>query len=674
MILVIHYGGFLIFKPKTNALYCGIWGWAGRAVNSFNREKFNLLGILNETRGRDSCGVAVDGEIYHGTDENKIYRDFLANKSYDNPMTVPIVLGHTRAKSVGTIDPANAHPFGFGESQITLPGSYAFIGMHNGTLYNYEALAKKYKVNPEAQELQNNKYVTRKKIDSEILLEIIFTSKKFKVLSQYNGLAALAFFNVDEPDYLYLYHGASVEELLSNKKTIYVERPLYVYQEHKNSLYFSSQKEGLISIGGTDDTILDLPTNVVYKIKHGNLKTAKKFEISRRNMQHKKLLVYDVKKLNEKATKENKKYETIDESLVNAYVSTITNTTGRGGQNNSTPFQSKNKSSMGCRVGSSYNIHNDKRDIPQNKAIYTQKLRYLRNGHLCNGIYTWIPTRGFYYLADDLKFAEARLYDLCNKEFIKGDDFKYNDDPLKDGQEIFIPFPNGIGFKKEIINPNLYFHYFFEGIRLRSYSDYIRAFELRKNKVPIGIEALSAIAAHPITDIDNPSKDDKKQAIFLDNVLYSGNFAMLGSHKIYHIEKGNCIYWSTIDSSAHRTPYSNLELVIKELETNEDEIIKQEGTPQLPMLFPGRDVKNGKLIPINSLGEIEEILFQEDDPNPDEVEILIDELFMPVFEKFQRGREQLEPYKFSPKGQEALELMGKFMKDSTKLLEVEVTE
>src|SRR5690606_24935912 len=124
---LIHYILFFINgKNKIDILGCGIFGWSGRNPASFDFTKYNLLGIMNEQRGKHSCGVTIDGEIYIGVDKNKVYRDFILSTPLEKPVKYPVVIGHTRHATIGVLNEANAHPFGFGN--INDNNDYKFIG------------------------------------------------------------------------------------------------------------------------------------------------------------------------------------------------------------------------------------------------------------------------------------------------------------------------------------------------------------------------------------------------------------------------------------------------------------------------------------------------------------------------------------------------------------------
>src|SRR5436190_1430953 len=168
---------------------CGIFGQSTSNPSKLNQANIRILGMFNESRGKNSCGITYDDEIYHGLLTEKLFTDFMKGRDFKAEHN-PLMFGHTRSASSGVVNEFNAHPFGFGINRKT--GGYKFIGVHNGTLYNQEELAKQYGV--EITQKYTNEYkteLTRTKIDSEILLEIIHRTRSFDVLSSYIGRAAL---------------------------------------------------------------------------------------------------------------------------------------------------------------------------------------------------------------------------------------------------------------------------------------------------------------------------------------------------------------------------------------------------------------------------------------------------------------------------------------------------
>ena len=643
----------LIFKPKHNVLGCGIMAWAGRSPKTFNEAKFNMLGIMNETRGTDSCGVSVDGDIYFGVDGTKRYRDFLAETNYPMPTKIPVVIGHTRKSTVGSHTIDNAHPFGFGDSKKT-KAAFSFIGCHNGTLYNQKDLAHKYEIETSrTKSTTNNSTYTTDKIDSEILLEIIYSTKKFKVLSSYNGAAALVFYHVDEPDTLYVYHGHSVKRQGGADKTTYVERSLFGYQEHKNSLYISSQDHALLAIGANDDTLINFKTNIVYKIKNGNFKSAEEFPISRASQQHERMTTYD------KKTKQNARAKV----PVNG-TSSSKNDSG-GSKAPQIPFT---RPAASTSVSSDSNIFNDKTHTIPSKKFYVENLRYKRNGHGLDGVYIWITGFGFHFIGFDIVNGEKTFWALVNKTFDKGD-FLYNDKTER-STDAFVPFPEKLGYTKDIVNPLTHFHYFIEGVKIITHTDWKSAKHFQSGNNKYTMEALSNIAAHPICQVKR-RKDDDKQGILYQGSLATISFCPVGSEKIYHIEKGNCVKIEATPSAKHRSPYSNLELITQQIldfeanfkEGDASDVDFQVKDSKVINLNANTENKNPTEVANLSSAMDEEVLTQ-----------LLDEIFLPTFDMMQLNKDRLYRYRDTPKGKEAIFIINELLSAASDLVMVEVNE
>ena len=260
---------------------CGIVAWAGKTPNKFNKAKFDLVGSYNEERGVHSCGVTTDGKIALGISNKKVFRDFIVNVGYENPKIIPTVIGHTRHATFGSHSADNAHPFGFGE----LNDGFKFVGVHNGSLLNHKKLATDFKI-----DLKINK---RDKIDSEVLLDIVYKKKDFQVLNKYLGAAALVFQDLTSPNKIYCWHGASKKYATDDNIKIWEERPLYYYKETRNSLYISSMKNSLEAMCGNDETNGEFDHNTLYTIIDGNIEKAEKLKISRKDCHYLKTHDYD---------------------------------------------------------------------------------------------------------------------------------------------------------------------------------------------------------------------------------------------------------------------------------------------------------------------------------------------------------------------------------------------
>ena len=172
----------LLFKSKYNQMSCGLFGAAAGDVNDINIDKLKILGIFNDTRGGHSCGLSIDGDIILGTYKNKLFKDFISEYDIAGPNELPVVLGHTRFATGGQHNEDNAHPFGFGTNK----DYYDFVGTHNGSLHNEDDLAEEFNIdtNVKTPSKHNPSFnTTRFKIDSEILLEIVY-KHGFKVLEK----------------------------------------------------------------------------------------------------------------------------------------------------------------------------------------------------------------------------------------------------------------------------------------------------------------------------------------------------------------------------------------------------------------------------------------------------------------------------------------------------------
>ena len=231
---------------------CGLYGIINREKTTFRRDVFTILGIANDRRGGDSCGVFIDGEVEYGIGKNALFEDFFWNsKLINNTEKCQIVLGHDRKASVGAVTVEKAHPILIKNNK----GEVDFVLIHNGTLHNYESLAKKY-----IPDIDCSKYS-----DSQVLALILY-HKGFDVLSEYNGGAA--FVAVDYRSgkpVTYLFKGASKNNSLSKEET--EERPLY-FTFNTEYLVFSSIPSCLCALY---DDVYEATNNYVYQYIDGKI-------------------------------------------------------------------------------------------------------------------------------------------------------------------------------------------------------------------------------------------------------------------------------------------------------------------------------------------------------------------------------------------------------------------
>lgn len=263
MELLIILSIFLILsgiKP-SDKLYCGIFAWTGDSTKKFNWDKFNILGILNNTRGGDSCGIVSGNNVRYGLGVQSDYNEFLEHVDLF-PIQERVIIGHTRKASAGyAINEVNTQPVVLRRTQDK---EVVFVLAHNGTIYNIDELATKYNVN-----IGNVS-------DSLILAHIIY-NHGFGVLSEYIGSASLVIYDrrkfLETGDvYTYVYKGMSKSYSTSKDET--EERPLF-YMSKDGSIYISSIKNSLYAIRSKKvlkkETISAVEPNKVFTLKNGKL-------------------------------------------------------------------------------------------------------------------------------------------------------------------------------------------------------------------------------------------------------------------------------------------------------------------------------------------------------------------------------------------------------------------
>lgn len=518
---------------------CGLLGHIGNKSNKVNIDKFNILGILNETRGTDSCGVALDGEILKGVDYLKKYRDFVTIFKLAPPTKGTGIIGHTRKSTIGVHTEANAHPFGFG-GVVKKKGEapvHKFVGAHNGTLLNHTEIATKRNISLtkevliEEENTVNGKKIkktlkkTVTKIDSELLLECLYKDKNYSVLSEYNGAAALIWQDMSKPNVMFFYHGKSKKD--SNSTEIVEERPLHYYQENKNSLYVSSIEDSLYIIGGNDDEIGEFEHNVVYEVKDGNLATAKKTKIDRKEN-------YKVKGYNFRGGNNTRRNSSIARNT-RRRLNTSSRSAGFGTESYVPARGSAAQLQLNLERPIDKGILSETFDFDPNlnKGITVCKqLRYWRNGHLAKGVYGFIDGLGFFHLGVDQKGALSTLSYLAGVGFWDKE-FHVDINPNKIPNRGWIPFPKANVSK----NPMSFLHYMYDGIRFKTYIDYLGVVENQENsKVKFDTISLSISAAHPIIDLN--TRDERNHGAYYGGELANRAYTFLGSSKIYRFAEG----------------------------------------------------------------------------------------------------------------------------------------
>lgn len=545
---------------------CGIYGWNGLNPKQFNKDKFNVLGIINMSRGKDSCGISINGEIYTTTTKaNAEYASFIEEKYhlFDNyPTILKSVIGHNRQASRGIVSPENAHPFGFGS--ITLHKKYEifeFIGCHNGTIYNDEFLAKKYNV--DLHHHRNDTRVAAYKIDSEVLLESLYNDPTFEALQDYNGGAALLWVNANKPNSIFAYHGKSP----NYKHGLAVEeRPLFYWKESQNSIYFSSIESALYMIGGTTETVEMLPHNAVYEITNGNIDEAVIYPIDRSNVIQSKEIIYPnnqgrnhhgVLSFDEDYDWDYNKDSYSDIYAEERKKSRLQNAAILRGE---TPIKVLKPITL--------SIH--KQNYPENagKTIVYNKLLYKSNGHPISGIFVHQMSAGFIALGKT--FEEARAY------YKKYEKAHYNPNTKMFSLTYDVPYYLQ---PLKLVTENS-FIYIYEGVLLKSKEDYIALSEFGSKYGITDFDKIKEASYYPIIPklskkevkrITNDKCYWKSDMLSKEYLRFSGSFCPIGTTETYVFKEGNL---TSIQTSAGTNYVLKLPTIDYTVKDSWDEIIK----------------------------------------------------------------------------------------------------
>ena len=237
---------------------CGIFGMVSKKPKSFNKRGFFTMGVRNDSRGGDSCGVFIDGKVEYGVDKQKYFIDFFRDSLLlQTTDECKVAFGHCRKASVGKVSEATAQPVVlYNES-----GEVDYVLIHNGTVYNYKELAQKYIPDVNIEGLTDSQVMAR-----------IFYHKGYDCLDEYNGGAVFVIHDY-RTDKTLVFKGWSKKH--SYSQAIEEERPLY-YCWHNGRFVFSSIFESLYAFY-YDEEIYTLPHNQLLVVKGSKLKVVKSY-------------------------------------------------------------------------------------------------------------------------------------------------------------------------------------------------------------------------------------------------------------------------------------------------------------------------------------------------------------------------------------------------------------
>ena len=242
---------------------CGLFGIISKEKVTVDKRVIATLGLLNDTRGGDACGLFIDGKVEYGTEGEKVkfYNFFQESELFKNSTKANVVLGHCRKASVGGKAADKAQPIVIKEGD-----EIKFVLLHNGTIKNYTDLAKKYIPDEDITGLS----------DTQVMAKIFYLSG-YDCLGEYNGGAVFVIADYrEETPKIRLWRGMSKDYSYSKEPTF--ERPLFITL-FNNRLAFSSIKEGLDCLY-PDLKTLTIKPNCLCLFENGKLRVEREFDRS----------------------------------------------------------------------------------------------------------------------------------------------------------------------------------------------------------------------------------------------------------------------------------------------------------------------------------------------------------------------------------------------------------
>jgi predicted glutamine amidotransferase len=246
---------------------CNLSGYIGKNPNI---DKLKLLLALGRTRGTDSVGININGEVEkavsknylkHGDSLEFIPENYYLYKELVKPGEYNIIMQHNRKKSSGLVKLEAAHPYVI-EYEKEDGSKHNLYFMHNGTITNIHQLCRKFGYTASDYET-----------DSEALAYLILENGAEAVLPWYEGGAALVWYYDEDPKTVYMWKGASPKtygnyySAYQSTTELEEERPLH-YFHMDDGTYFSSLQEHMHAI---NDGRLNYDENPVYMISNNNL-------------------------------------------------------------------------------------------------------------------------------------------------------------------------------------------------------------------------------------------------------------------------------------------------------------------------------------------------------------------------------------------------------------------
>lgn len=247
IILILFNYILLGFKP-TNVLSCGLAGFYPKPGKQGDLNKIFMMGIMNEERGTDNCGITIGNDRFTGMKNLTKARDFINVRGAtirEVPLRNKPIIFHTRKSNFGCAVESNVHPF------VLQKEEEYFVLAHNGVLrLEYELKRDFFKDIPHSEF----------GIDSHYLLHGLALSHyggsvdRHEFLKAYKGDAALLFYTNDT---FYAWKGGN-----NNVE----ERPLY-YIETPEGWYFCSLDSTLMILWNDEFPVTEVDNNQLITFK-----------------------------------------------------------------------------------------------------------------------------------------------------------------------------------------------------------------------------------------------------------------------------------------------------------------------------------------------------------------------------------------------------------------------
>jgi predicted glutamine amidotransferase len=261
------------FSDRT-ILACGIWGWSGSNPALFNADKFNILGMFNDSRGGDASGKFIDRILYRGVDGNAEYKNLIKAFPTIGIKENTVAIGHARKASIGAKTMDNAQPFYIKHKNDKGEEKTLGVFMHNGTITNIKELCTKHGVTYD-----------HSLSDSFHLGYLLFTVGT-KILAEYTGTAACIWIPWSNRNVMYMFRGESKATKWATVMSD--ERPLYIYKDVTPkgvSYWVSSMMDSLESafqVGKKNtEQVKYLNTNTIFKLYKDQLTISERIDRSK---------------------------------------------------------------------------------------------------------------------------------------------------------------------------------------------------------------------------------------------------------------------------------------------------------------------------------------------------------------------------------------------------------